>query len=184
MFLEVNRIKRISRPRHLFYCTRSNFNIARQNGYAKQNIIRLHFQQINRAANYQELGKKRKPFCTQGTIIRENAELSPTRQSKAGIITFIQNTSFGRKNSNKASSSSNVDSVVGCSLKLFRSLARDCLATLPKGNVKAEIRDYIVCYEHCNCNRFLISCGRCSQLSSLLQCSFSEDVGVTNRRPS
>ena len=106
------------------------------------------------------------------------------RQSKAGIITFIQSTSFGRKNSNKASSSSNVDSVVGCSLKLFRSLARDCLATLPKGNVKAEIRDYIVCYEHCNCNRFLISCGRCSQLSSLLQRSFPEDVGVTNRRPS
>ena len=32
-----------------------------------------------------------------------------------------------------------VDSVVGCSLKLFRSLARDCLATLPKGDKKAEI---------------------------------------------
>ena len=73
-------------------------------------------------------------------------------------------------------------------MKIFKRMrmviARDCLATLPKGNVKAEIRDYIVCYEHCNCNRFLISCGRCSQLSSLLQCSFSEDVGVTNRRPS
>ena len=46
--------------------------------------------------------------------------------------------SFGRKNSNKASSTRNVDSVVGCSVKLFRISARDCLATLPKENVKAK----------------------------------------------
>ena len=57
------------------------------------------------------------------------------------IITFIQSTSFGWKNSNKASSLSNVDSVVGWSLKLFQSLARDCLATLPKGNMKAKISE-------------------------------------------
>ena len=48
-------------------------------------------------------------------------------------MTFIQSTSFGRKNLNKASSSSNVDSVVGCSLKLFPRLA--------KVNVKAEISE-------------------------------------------
>ena len=31
--------------------------------------------------------------------------------------------------------------VVGCSLKSFRSLARDCFATLPKVNVKAKISE-------------------------------------------
>ena len=57
------------------------------------------------------------------------------------IITFIKSTSFGRKYSNKASSWRNVDSVVGCSLKLFRSLAIDCFATLPKVNMKAQISE-------------------------------------------
>jgi len=41
MFLEINRIKRISGLQHLYYQVK--LNIARQNGYAKQNIILLHF---------------------------------------------------------------------------------------------------------------------------------------------
>ena len=39
MFLEVNTIKRISGPRTMQF----KLNIARQNGYSKQNIILLHF---------------------------------------------------------------------------------------------------------------------------------------------
>ena len=93
------------------------------------------------------------------------------------IMTFIQSTSFGRKNSNKAFSSSNIDSVVGCSLKLFRSFSKRFLCHTSKGkheirDLRITTRDYIVYYEHRYCNRFLISCGevfRCSQSSSLLQ---------------
>ena len=39
-------------------------------------------------------------------------------------------------------------------------------------NDRITTRDYIVCYEHRNCNGFLISCGevfQCSQSSSMLQ---------------
>ena len=73
-------------------------------------------------------------------------------KAKQEIITFIQSKSFGRKSSNKASSSSNFDSAVGCSLKLFRSLARDCLATLPKGNMqiwKPRSPNYTASQVHC-----------------------------------
>ena len=69
MFLEVNRIKRISGPRHLLYQVK--LNIAIQNGYAKQNIIQLHFlAKKNHAANYQELGKKEKPFAPRILSVR------------------------------------------------------------------------------------------------------------------
>ena len=88
---------------------------------------------------------------------------------------FIQLTSFARKNSNKASSLSNVDSVVGCSLKLFGSLARDFFATLPKVNMKVEISELqpgILLFVMNIATGFVISCGevfQCSQPSSLLQ---------------
>ena len=54
-------------------------------------------------------------------------------------------------------------------------------------NDRITTRDYIVCYEHRNCNRFLISCGEVfqwSQSSSMLRRQFPADVGVTNRQPS
>ena len=63
-----------------------------------------------------------------GHHANNTAELSPARQSW--------------KNSSKASSSSIVDPVVGCSLKLFRSLARDCLVTLPKETWKPRSPNY------------------------------------------
>ena len=58
-------------------------NIARQNDYAKQNIILLHFLANKPRHELSGIRKKRKTFCTQGTI-RENAELTPARQSIAG----------------------------------------------------------------------------------------------------
>ena len=72
MFIEVKRIKRISGLRHLYYCTRSEvkLNIARQNGYAKQNIILLHFLANKPHGELSGITKK-KTFCTQGTV-REN----------------------------------------------------------------------------------------------------------------
>ena len=72
MFLEVKRIKRISGLRHLYYCTRSEvkLNIARKNGYAKQNIILLHFLANKPHGELSGITKK-KTFCTQGTV-REN----------------------------------------------------------------------------------------------------------------
>ena len=143
MFLEVNRIK--GGPRHLYYFTRSTKYCQTKRLY-QINIILLHFLANRPRRELSGIREKRKNLFTQGTI-RENstswtsganntAELSP-RQTIAGN----QSTFFGRKNSNKASSSSNVDPVVGCSLKLFRSLARDCLATHPKGNIKVEISE-------------------------------------------
>ena len=112
-------------------------NIARPNGYAKQNIFLLHFLTNKLRPELSGSRKKRKTFCTQGTI-NDNAELRAQQdKGKQEVITFIQITSFGRRNSNKASSLSNVDSVVRCSLKLFWSLSRDCFATLPKVNLKA-----------------------------------------------
>ena len=85
---------------------------------------------------------------------------------------------------------SNVDSVVGCSLKLFGSLARDFFATLPKVNMKVEISELqpgILLFVMNIATGFVISCGevfQCSKPSSLLQRLFPADVGVTNRRPS
>ena len=58
-------------------------NIARPNGYAKQNKFLLHFLTNKPRPQLSGSRKKRKTFCTQGTI-NDNAELSPTRQSKAG----------------------------------------------------------------------------------------------------
>ena len=89
-------------------------------------------------------------------------------------MAFIRSTSFGRKNSKKASSSSSVDSVVGCSLKLFRSVARDCFATLPKVNMKAELSELRPGIKLFAMN-IAIATGECgkvfrsSQSSSLLQ---------------
>ena len=54
-------------------------NIARQNDYAKQNIILLHFLANKPRHELSGIRKKRKTFCTQGTV-RENAELNPARQ--------------------------------------------------------------------------------------------------------
>ena len=74
------------------------------------------------------------------------------------------------------------------SLKLFRSLSRDCHTSKSKHEsryLRITTRDYIVCYEHRNCNRFLISCGEVfqwSQSSSMLRRQFPADVGVTNRQ--
>ena len=98
------------------------------------------FQQINRATNYKEFGKKEKLFCT-GLLSVRMQNWAQQDKAQQENITFIQSTSFGRKNLNKASSLSNVGSVVGCSLKLFRRLDRDWFATLPKVNVKAEISE-------------------------------------------
>ena len=88
--------------------------------------------------NYHKVGKKEKPFTSRVLSVRMQNSAQQDKEWQE-IITFIQSTSFGRKNSNKASSLSNVDSVVGCLLKLFRSLSTDCFATLPKLNIKAEI---------------------------------------------
>ena len=43
MFLEVNRIKKKFRSATLLLLYQIKLNITRQNGYAKQNIILLHF---------------------------------------------------------------------------------------------------------------------------------------------
>ena len=59
--------------------------------------------------------------------------------------------------------------------KLFRSLSRDCHTSKNRHesrDLRITTRDYIVCYEHRKCNRFLISCDeafQCSQSSSMLQ---------------
>ena len=83
MFLEVKRINRISGLRHLYYCTRSEvkLNIARQNGYAKQNIILLHFLANKPHGELSGITKK-KTFCTQGTV-RENQHHGWAQQDKA-----------------------------------------------------------------------------------------------------
>ena len=76
----------------------------------------------------QELGKK-KNLLHPGYYPWEcRTESSKTKHSTKSSHSFKVRPLFGRKNSNKASSSSNVDSFVGCSLTLFRSLTRDCLA--------------------------------------------------------
>ena len=74
--------KKNFRSATLVWLYQVKLNIARQNGYAKRNIILLHILANNRTANYKELGKKEKPF-TQGTI-RENAELSLAMQRVVG----------------------------------------------------------------------------------------------------
>ena len=112
-------------------------NIVRQNGYAKQNVILLHFLANEPLRELSKIRKKRKTFYTQGTI-RENAELSPAIKTKHSRKSPHP---FKVRHSNNASSLSNVDSVVGCSLKLFGSLARDFFATLPKVNMKVEISE-------------------------------------------
>ena len=115
--------------------------------------------------------EKRKTFYTQGTI-RENAELSPAIKTKHSRKSPHP---FKVRHSNNASSLSNVDSVVGCSLKLFGSLARDFFATLPKVNMKVEISELqpgILLFVMNIATGFVISCGevfQCSQPSSLLQ---------------
>ena len=60
-----------------------SLSISRQNGYAKQNIILLHFLANEPRREPSGIRKKRKTVYTQGTI-RENAELSPARQSITG----------------------------------------------------------------------------------------------------
>ena len=50
-------------------------NIVRENGFAKQNIILLHFLANKPRRELSGIRKKRKTFCTQGAI-HENAELS------------------------------------------------------------------------------------------------------------
>ena len=131
-------LKRISVPYQV------RLNIAKLNVSAKQNIILQHF--LANKPRHELLGiwKKRKTFCTRGTI-RENEELSPARQSIAGKhhihLKYVPWQEKFKQSFFNASCSSNVDSVVGCSLKLFRRLDRDWFATLPKLNVKAEISE-------------------------------------------
>ena len=83
MFLEVNRIKRISSPRHLYYCTRSTKYCQAKRLCQTKHIILLHFLANKPRHKLSGVTKKIKTFCTQGTI-HENAELRPARQSIAG----------------------------------------------------------------------------------------------------
>ena len=69
-------------PRVLVLLYQVKLNIARQNGYGKQNIILPHFLANKPRRELSGVRKKRKTFCTLGTI-RENAELSPARQNIA-----------------------------------------------------------------------------------------------------
>ena len=57
-------------------------NMARQNGYGKENILLPHFLANKPRRELPGIRKERKTFCTQSSI-RENAELSPARQSIA-----------------------------------------------------------------------------------------------------
>ena len=92
MFLEVKRIKRISGLRHLYYCTRSEvkLNIARQNGYAKQNIILLHFLANKPHGELSGITKK-KPFAPRVLSVRINImdEPSKTKHSSKSSHSFI-----------------------------------------------------------------------------------------------
>ena len=66
--------------------------------------------------------------------VTPQTELSPASQSLAGNHHI-----YSRTNSNKASSSKNVDSVVGCSLKLFRRLLSH---TSKRKNESRDPRNY------------------------------------------
>ena len=88
--------------------------------------------------------------------------------------------SFARKNSNQASTSSIVDSVVGCLHTLSRSLSHHTSTRKHESrDLQIIIRDYVVCHEHHN--RFLISCG------DVLWCCYSinspADIEVTSWWP-
>ena len=88
--------------------------------------------------------------------------------------------SFARKNSNQASSSSIVDSVVGCLHTLSWSLSHHTSNRKHESrDLQIIIRDYVVCHEHRN--RFLISCG------DVFWCCYSinspADIEVTNWWP-
>ena len=85
MFLEVKRIKRISGLRHLYYCTRSEvkLNIARQNGYAKQNIILLHFLANKPHGELSGITKKKNLLYPGYSPWESTSWMSPARQSIA-----------------------------------------------------------------------------------------------------
>ena len=93
MFLEVKRIKRISGLRHLYYCTRSEvkLHIARKNGYAKQNIILLHFLANKPHGELSGITKKKKPFAPRVLSVRINImdEPSKTKHSSKSSHSFI-----------------------------------------------------------------------------------------------
>ena len=84
-FLEVKRIKRISGLRNLYYCTRSEvkLNIARQNGYAKQNIILLHFLANKPHGELSGITKKKNLLHTGYCPWESTSWMSPARQSIA-----------------------------------------------------------------------------------------------------
>ena len=146
MFLEVNRIEKNnfqSVTLELLYQVK--LNIARQNGYTKQNINLLHF--LAKLINCEE-----KTFCTHARVLSVRiqhhghhanntaepaccrTETSKTKHSRKHI-TFIQSTSFGSKIQTKLLPRATLIQLSDVCLNHFE----DCLATLPKGNMKANI---------------------------------------------
>ena len=138
MVLKVNRIKRISGPPHqLVLLFQVKKYIARQNGHMPNKTpFYCIFQAHKPRRELSGIRKKKKPFAPRVLFVQQESSHSLKYvlwQEKFKQSFFLD---------------CNVDSAVGCSLKLFR----NCLATLPKGNMKAEISKL-----H-------------SQSSSLLQC--------------
>ena len=117
-------------------------NIARQNDYTKQNINVLHFLAIKLCRELSGIRKKReKPFALRALSVRiqhhghhanNTAELSPARQRIAGNHQIQSKYVLCLEKFNQSFFLEHNDSVVSCSHGLFRSLARDCLATVPK----------------------------------------------------
>ena len=129
--------KKNSRSPTLVLLYQVKLNIARQNGYANQNIILLHFLANKPRRELSGIRKKKK---NPGCYPREcRTEPSKTKHSKKSSHSFKVRPLVGKIQTKLLRR--DVDSVVGCSLKLFQSLSRDCFATLPELNMKAEISE-------------------------------------------
>ena len=144
----------------------------------------LHFLAIKLCRELSGIRKKRKePFALRVLSVRiqhhghhanNTAELSPARQRIAGNHQIQSKYVLCLEKFNQSFFLEHNDSVVSCSHGLFRSLARDCLATVPKWNIKLRSPNYnpqLYCLLWTS-YWFLNSCGEvpwCSQSSSLLQ---------------
>ena len=175
---------------------RVKLNIARQNGYAKHV---LYFLANKPRRKLSGITKKRKTFCIPGTI-RENAEpeTSKTNHSRKSSHSFKVRSLVG-KIQRKLLPRATLIQLSNVRLNYFEVYPEIALPHFKR--LRITTRDYIVCYEHRNCNRFknlmwwsfsmqpikfnvtaLILCGRGSNQSTT-QFKFWPDFSHGNEVP-